>query len=246
MPIRLTWNAPVQQGSGIIGYKLYKTINPGPISPFDFYQAFSGNVFLYDDYMYNRRILQEDGYLYRLTSLSTEGESDFSLSSDIVVSYSFEDFVDIEPWEFSFNEIDTLELLELWEYSFPTTPNLQYGEPWEYSIAPALQYLETWEYSISDSLQYIEDWDVPVAVEYPYVGSGGMLTSGNSTNEAEFQQEEFWEYFDLFTSSIVHLDTWEYSTIQFTEEIVHDEDWAYSFIEFDEEIVHDEDWDSGL
>lgn len=229
MPIRLTWNAPVQQGSGIIGYKLYKTLAPGPITIFDFHQAFSGNVFQYDDYAYNRRLLQDTGYLYKLTSLSTEGESDFSASTLVTVNYSFEDFVDIEEWEFSFGEVDDLELLELWEYTFPTTPNQQ--------------YIEGWDYSIVANQQYIEDWDVGIAIEYPYTGSGGMLLDGSSEIEAEFQQEEFWEYFDLFTSEIIHLETWEYATIAFTPEIVQEEDWAYNFAEFIEDIVHDEIWE---
>src|SRR3977135_606545 len=101
MPIRLIWTPPVLQGSGIIGYKIYKTLSPGPLahSHTHLLQTVNGNITLYDDYAYDRRLLDSTGYLYKVTALTGDAESDFDQANTVLVQYSFEDFVHLEPWD---------------------------------------------------------------------------------------------------------------------------------------------------
>ena len=211
MPIRLTWTAPINQGSGIVGYVLYKTISPGPLTPFDLFQIFPGNVFSYDDYAYDRRTLQENGYIYKITALATEGESDFSLANVVFSTHSFEDFVHREEWEFGFTGVDMLELLEQWEFTFPTTPVQKYleswedlviswTEPWEYSLgfSNTQTWIETWEYSFgfSNTQTWIEFW------EYSF---------GFSNTQTWI---ELWEYPFSFSNTQTWIESWEYTSTQ--------------------------------
>ncbi len=131
MPITLTWTAPLEEGAGVIAYLLYKVVSPGPLTPVNTLTIVNGNVFLYDDYDYNRRLLEETGYLYKVTALNQDGESDFSLSNEVLITHSFEDFLKLEEWEFAFTGNDILELFEDWNITLPSIPTEEYVERWE-------------------------------------------------------------------------------------------------------------------
>ena len=202
MPIRLTWTAPVFEGAGVIAYKLYKTINPGPISNLNLFQIFDGATFSYDDYAYNRRTLEDFGYLYVLTALNTDGESDFNLSVPVLVQFPFEAFVHLEEWEFAFTGADILELFEDWNITLPSIPVQQYVEDWNYLLLPSQEYVEPWDYSLSAFQQYIEPWNSP-------------------TYTPSLEYMEGWE--SNFTPTI--FEPWEYPPPSYTPTMEYDEDW---------------------
>jgi hypothetical protein len=154
MPIRLTWIPPTQQGSGIIGYKLYKSVNPTPLVHTHPYRAFDGNTTTFDDYEYDRRLLEITGYLYKITAFTDQTESNFQESNTVLVQFSFEDFVHGEVWD------DTCPLPEApilrcqeelwtdpWEYYERTNPILLWTETWEgfELTTPVLLWTEGWE-----------------------------------------------------------------------------------------------------
>lgn len=129
MPIRLTWTPPVLQGSGIIGYKIYKTLSPGPLvhSHTHLIQTVSGNITLYDDYVYDRRLLDSTGYIYKVTALTGDAESSFDGANTVLAQYSFEDFVHRENWDLTLLGEDILELEESWDvniYSYTSLGNM--------------------------------------------------------------------------------------------------------------------------
>ena len=206
MPIRLTWTVPVFEGAGVIAYKLYKTISPGPISNLNLFQVFDGSTFSYDDYAYDRRTLEDFGYLYVLTALNTDGESDFLLSVPILVQFSFEHIVHIEEWEFAFTGADILELFEDWNITLPSIPLQQYIEDWNYLLLPSQEYMEDWDYapSFTTILEYVEPWDYTLTEVFEYI--------------------ETWETIYTYTPTIT--EPWEYPPPSYTPTMEYDEDWS--------------------
>jgi hypothetical protein len=100
MPIHLSWTPPVQQGSGIVGYKIYKTLYPGPlVKASHFLTVVGGNTLEYNDYAYTRRLLQDVGYIYKVTALTSEVESSFNDADQVHITYSFEDLRGFEDWD---------------------------------------------------------------------------------------------------------------------------------------------------
>ena len=158
MPIRLTWIPPVDNGGGVIAYKIYKRTTPGVITSADFFLVLAGNILTYDDYFYTRRHLEDVGYYYKVTALTDQVESDLSASNLVHVLYSFEDQIGFEPWEFVFTGTDLLQLFETWDTSLPSTPILLYEEHWDVLLQ---EWIEHWEYSqgFSNSQNWIEHWE---------------------------------------------------------------------------------------
>ena len=103
MSIHLTWTSPLDPGTGIVAYKLYKRSTSGTITPSDFFQVFNGSTFSYDDPFYDRRHLEEVGYFYKITALTDEVESDLLFSNLIHVQYSFEDILHTEIYPGIYN-----------------------------------------------------------------------------------------------------------------------------------------------
>lgn len=100
MPIRLFWTPPDLVGTGILGYAIYKTTYPGPlIKAAHLLQLVEGDVTEHEDDAYDRNTLHDPGYIYKVTSLTDEVESSFTLSNVVHITYSFEDFVSLEQWE---------------------------------------------------------------------------------------------------------------------------------------------------
>ena len=219
MPIRLTWTAPVFEGAGVIAYKLYKTISPGPISQLNLFQVFDGITFSYDDYAYNRRTLEDFGYLYVLTALNTDGESDFLLSVPVLVQFPFEAFVHLEEWEFAFTGTDILELFEEWNITLPSIPVQQYIEDWNYLLIPSQEYDEPWDYALVSFQEYTEPWDYA------------------PTFTPDLEYMETWDY--SLTPSQQYVEPWE---ITFTPTIM--EPWEYPPPTYAPTMEYDEGWGS--
>ncbi len=176
MPIRLSWTPPVLQGSGIIGYKIYKTLSPGPLvhSHTHLLQIVEGDVTLYDDYDYDRRLLESVGYLYKVTALTGDVEGSFAAADTMLVQYSFEDFVLLEPWDLTLSGDDILELEESWDinvYSYTSLGNIPTG-----GTAPLVL-----TYVVLGTGDLVLDSFADVLFTKYFIGSGDMAINGSET-----------------------------------------------------------------
>jgi hypothetical protein len=145
MPIKLTWTEP-ESSVPIVGYSLYKRVGMGPLTPSHFLTVTPASIRAYDDYNYDRSILESVGYSYVITTLAA---SEGGQSNSVLITHEFVQVLYAEPWEFYLNKTPILAYTEPWDFlGLPDTPVELYFEDWEFMGFPDVPmelYTEGWE-----------------------------------------------------------------------------------------------------